>query len=88
MQAADELGFSKAQARQFALATFAGAVELAQRSDDPPSVLRERVTSKGGTTAAALATMDTRGVKPAIVEAIKAADARAAELGDVLARAG
>jgi pyrroline-5-carboxylate reductase len=85
MQAAGELGFTPAQAREFALATFAGAVELAQKSDETPATLRERVTSKGGTTAAALAAMDAAHVKSAIVAAVKAADARAAELGDTLA---
>jgi pyrroline-5-carboxylate reductase len=41
------------QAHQLAVGTFVGASELARRSDDPPSVLRQRVTSKGGTTYAA-----------------------------------
>jgi pyrroline-5-carboxylate reductase len=85
MQAADELGFSPAQSREFALATFAGAVELAQKSEETPAILRERVTSKGGTTAAALAAMDAANVKAAIIAAVKAADARAAELGDMMA---
>ncbi len=85
LQAARELGFSEGQAREFALATFAGAVELAQRSDESPATLRERVTSKGGTTAAALASLDAAHVKAAIVAAVKAADARAAELGEMMA---
>ncbi len=85
MQSAEDLGFTPSQARAFAYATFSGAVELAKRSEDPASVLRERVTSKGGTTAAALASMDAAHVKAAIVAAVKAADARAAELGDQMA---
>jgi pyrroline-5-carboxylate reductase len=88
MQAAQELGFSPQQAREFALATFAGAVELAQRSEESPGTLRERVTSKGGTTAAALAVMEARGVKDAIVAAVKAADARGKQLGAQLANPG
>ena len=87
MQSARELGFSEGQAREFALATFAGAVALAQTSEDSPATLREKVTSKGGTTAAALAAMDAANVKATIVAAVKAADARAAELGDMMANA-
>jgi pyrroline-5-carboxylate reductase len=47
------MGLSSAQAHQLAVGTFVGASELARRSDDPPEVLRQRVTSKGGTTYAA-----------------------------------
>ena len=82
MQAALEMGLSAAQGRQLALATFAGATALAQASDEPPDLLRERVTSKGGTTFAALAAMEADGVKSAIVRAVKAAQVRARELGD------
>jgi pyrroline-5-carboxylate reductase len=45
-------------------------------------VLRSRVTSKGGTTHAAITSMEAAGVGPAIVEAIRAAQRRAKELGD------
>ena len=82
MQAATEMGLSMAQGRQLALATFAGATALAQASDEPPAVLRERVTSKGGTTFAALSAMEVAGVKAAVVKAIQAAQHRARELGD------
>jgi len=81
MQAAREMGLSEAQGRQLALATFAGATELAQRSDDPVELLRERVTSKGGTTYAALTSLEASGVKASFVAAIKAAQRRAEELG-------
>jgi len=50
-------------------------------------VLRERVTSKGGTTAAALASFEAAGVKEAIVRGALAADARAKEMGDELGAA-
>jgi len=46
------------------------------------SVLRERVTSKGGTTYAALVSMEQSGVKDAIIKAVKAASARGKELGE------
>jgi pyrroline-5-carboxylate reductase len=81
VQAAVEMGLSAAQGKQLALATFAGATALAQASADPPELLRERVTSKGGTTHAALTALDAAGVKAAFVQALKAAQARARELG-------
>ncbi len=82
MQAAVEMGLSAEQGKQLALATFSGSAALAQASTEPPSVLRERVTSKGGTTHAALTSLEASGVQPAIVKALKAAQQRAAELGD------
>ncbi len=81
-QAAQEMGLSAEQGQALALATFAGATALAQASDDPPAVLRERVTSKGGTTYAALTAMEAAGIKTAFVKAIEAAQRRAKELGD------
>jgi pyrroline-5-carboxylate reductase len=77
-----ELGLSSAQSRQLALATFAGATALARAADDPPEVLRQRVTSKGGTTHAAITALDADGVKAAFLGALIAAKRRAAELGD------
>lgn len=82
MQAALEMGLSAEQGKQLALSTFAGATALAQASNEAPEVLRERVTSKGGTTYAALTAMEASGVKNAFVKAIRAAQQRARELGD------
>jgi pyrroline-5-carboxylate reductase len=82
MQGAREMGLTEQQGKQLAIATFAGATELAQRSDDPPAVLRERVTSKGGTTYAALTSLEEAGVKQAFINALKAARHRATELGN------
>lgn len=81
-QAAVELGLSAEQGRQLAQATFAGAAELAIRADEPVSLLRERVTSKGGTTYAALTSMEESGVKAALVKALHAAADRGRELGE------
>ena len=80
-QAAIELGFESQSAQQLALETFLGAARLAARSTDPVSVLRERVTSKGGTTERALASLQASAVKQHIVDAVLAANARAIELG-------
>jgi len=85
-EAARELGFDEAAARQLVLGTFAGAVKLAEGAAEDVSVLRERVTSKGGTTERALATMRERGVKEHVVEAVHAAMKRGVELGDELGR--
>ena len=85
-QAAQELGLSAEQGTQLAIATFTGAAQLAAQSPDPVSVLRERVTSKGGTTYAALQSMEQAGVKQAIVQALHAAAARGKELGEEFGR--
>lgn len=85
-QAAQELGLTAEQGTQLAIATFTGAAQLAAQSDEPVSLLRERVTSKGGTTYAALTSMEQSGVKAAIVKALHAAAARGKELGDELGK--
>jgi pyrroline-5-carboxylate reductase len=77
-----ELGLDAAGARRLAIQTFRGAAELAARSPEAPGTLRERVTSKGGTTERALATMQADRVADAIVRAVCAASERARELGD------
>ena len=81
-QGALEMGLSEEQGRQLALATFVGAAQLAAQSSDPVPLLREKVTSKGGTTYAALTSMEHSGVKEKIIAAMKAAAARGRELGD------
>ena len=85
-EAARDLGFAGADARRLAYATFAGAMALAQASPDEPAVLRAQVTSKGGTTERALASMEADAVKARIVVAVKAAALRAVELGDAFGR--
>ena len=82
MQAGVEMGLSEAQARALALATFDGATALAAQSPLPPSELRAQVTSKGGTTHAAISSLDASGVQAAFVRALQAARQRAVELGD------
>jgi pyrroline-5-carboxylate reductase len=85
-QAAEELGLTAEQGRELAVATFTGAAQLAAQSSESVTVLRERVTSKGGTTYAALTSMQAAGVGEAIVAAVKAAAARGRELGVELGR--
>lgn len=85
-QAAVELGFSEPDARQLSIDTVLGAARLAQGSSDSAAVLRERVTSKGGTTEAALQVMASRGVREAIAAGAVAAAARSRELGELLGK--
>ncbi len=81
------MGLSQAQAYRLAVATFSGASALAAASSEPPEVLRQRVTSKGGTTYAAITSMENAGIKQAFIQAMQAADQRARELGDEFGRA-
>ncbi|MDR0934116.1 MAG: pyrroline-5-carboxylate reductase [Burkholderiaceae bacterium] len=80
------LGLSGEQALTLAKATFRGASELAAQSSEPVAVLRERVTSPGGTTFAALSVMEENGLKSVIASAAKAAAARSAELGEAFGK--
>jgi pyrroline-5-carboxylate reductase len=82
VEAGIEMGLSREQAHQLAVATFTGASALAKASSDAPEMLRARVTSSGGTTHAAVTSMERDGVKPRFVRAIRAAQQRARELGD------
>jgi pyrroline-5-carboxylate reductase len=82
--AAERMGLDGAQARQFAVQTFAGAAQLAQQSSESVARLRERVTSKGGTTAAALECMEEAQVAQAIVAAAYAALERSREMARTL----
>jgi pyrroline-5-carboxylate reductase len=86
VQAGSEMGLSPEQARHLAVATFAGASELARASGEPLQLLRDRVTSKGGTTHAALVSLEGDKVKDAFVRALHAACRRAEELGDEFGR--
>ncbi len=82
--AARHMGFPEAEARRLALATFAGATALAAQTGEPAAILRERVTSRGGTTEAALRRMDEAGVKAGVIAGVLAAQARGDELGALL----
>lgn len=81
-QAGAELGLTPEQARQLAVGTFLGGSALAKASPEPLATLRERVTSKGGTTHAGLTVMREAGMDAAFIAAMKAAARRAKELGE------
>ncbi|SFM99246.1 pyrroline-5-carboxylate reductase [Variovorax sp. OV329] len=86
VKAGVQMGLSEAQARQLAVGTFGGSAALAHGSQDPLELMRQRVTSKGGTTHAAISSMEADGMQDAFVRALWAAQRRAAELGDEFGR--
>ena len=88
MAGAKHLGLDEMQAKRLTLATLAGATELATQSADPVSTLRARVTSKGGTTAAALDVLENQQFEQIIGAAMQAAYDRAGELSHELDRQG
>jgi pyrroline-5-carboxylate reductase len=78
--AAHERGLPNEVAHQLTLATAFGAAQMARESADSLAMLREQVTSKGGTTAAALEVLDAAGLRAIVAHAVAAADRRSAEL--------
>ena len=84
LHTAKQLGLSDVVAKQLVLQTALGASHLAIESSDPLSVLRERITSPGGTTEAALQSLHRSGVARLVSQAVIAAHARAEALGDAL----
>lgn len=76
-----QMGLPRDLALQLAIQTVAGAAEMAAQTVMHPAVLREMVTSPGGTTIAGLAALERGGVRPAVMEAVQAATLRARELG-------
>lgn len=84
--AGESLGLAPEVARKLALQTVLGAAQLAAGSKEPPQVLRERVTSRGGTTAAALAVFDEARLAEHFRRAVEAASRRGGELGERLGR--
>lgn len=81
VQAGIDMGLSPQQAHQLAVGTFVGASALARQATEPPEVLRARVTSKGGTTHAALTAMEQGDIKGRFIQALHAARLRAIEMG-------
>ncbi len=74
------LGLTRDLATRLAVATVEGAAALAAQSGDHPAVLRERVSSPGGTTVAAVRQLDAHGVRAGVVAAAEAARDRSREL--------
>lgn len=78
--AAEEMGFAPEIAEKLSYHTFFGAAKLLEESDDDAATLRQRVTSKGGTTEAALKTFTEKELKTIVAEAVRSAARRSEEL--------
>lgn len=74
------LGLPRPVARQLAVQTLVGAGRLLQESGEHPVVLRENVTSPGGTTAAAVRQLEAHGLRAAFMDALDAGARRSAQL--------
>lgn len=81
-----KLGLPKDVSLKLAMQTVVGAAKLAAASSDSPDVLRKQVTSKGGTTEAALKVFDEEKLAERFAKALKAASRRGAVLGDDLGK--
>ena len=82
IEAGEAMGLTRAQAHKLAVGTFVGASALAKASDEPIEIVRSRVTSKGGTTYAAITSMEQDNVKTLFVRAMHAAKQRAKVMGE------
>ena len=83
---AERSGVAPQDAQRLALHTVLGAAKLAAGSAEPPSALRRNVTSKGGTTEAALKAFDAEQLAERLARALEAAVRRGGELGDELGK--
>jgi pyrroline-5-carboxylate reductase len=81
-----KLGLPEEISRKLALQTVLGAAKLAAQSNQAPAELRRQVTSKGGTTEAALAVFEQEKLAERIARALEAASRRGASLGDELGK--
>jgi pyrroline-5-carboxylate reductase len=81
-QAGIALGLPADVSRKLATETAYGSGSMAREAAEAPATLREQVTSKGGTTAAALSVMEAQHIRKTFLEAVTAAARRSAELAD------
>lgn len=82
LDAAKQMGFSDNDSRVLVSNTFEGAIQIFKESDEAPSGWIDKVASKGGTTEAAIKSMDDNNVRQLINDAAYAAFDRAVELGN------
>jgi pyrroline-5-carboxylate reductase len=81
IEAGVHLGLPRPTATELAVQTLVGAGKLLRETGEHPALLRERVTSPGGTTAAALRELEAHGLRAAFLAALEAARDRSRELG-------
>lgn len=81
-EAGVHLGMTRDQAVLLATQTVRGSVKLLSETGEHPALLREKVTSPGGTTAAGLYKLEEGGLRKTLIDAVKAATHRAKELGE------
>ena len=74
-------GLSRAVARDLAIQTVIGSAKLVAETGEHPAVLRDRVTSPGGTTIAALKQLEINNFRASVIQAVEASTTRAKELG-------
>ena len=75
------VGLPREVATKVAIQTLIGSAKLALQTDHHPAILREKVTSPGGTTARGLKELEDHSFRAAIISAVRASSERAAELG-------
>lgn len=80
VSAARKLGFTHKEAMKFVIQTVKGSAKVLVMSDVSPRILRERVTSKRGTTEAAIRLLEQKGVKRTVTEAVLAAAKRSKDM--------
>ena len=81
VEGAVSAGLSREVSLQLVVGTLLGSARMMAESGDDPAKLREAVTSPGGTTAAALRTLEFKAVRSAFIEAVAAATERSRQLG-------
>ncbi len=75
------MGLPRSAAARLAAHTVLGAARMVIETDDHPSVLKDRVTSPGGTTIVGLQVLEGHGFRAALIDAVQAATERSRELG-------
>ncbi len=83
-EAAESMGLDHETARLLVLQTALGAARMAMESSDSPAVLRQKVTSPGGTTERALGLLEDGGIRALFKQALKGAETRSEELSNML----